>query len=427
MLSVKDDLKQQEISQAVIVADNFNRKFSPLTNSQPLFLLPIVNGTFMDYLLQSLEDAGIQETFIFCCSHNNLIRNYINSSHWSNKDAPMSVTVISDSGFLSMGDIMRALDAKALIRSDFILINGAIITTFPLNDILEEHRKCRQTDKNSAITLLYRKASPKHKTKCKEHLFLIAVESNSNKIRYYQRINKMKTAHIPLEVFQENDEVTVHYNLLDSFISICSPCVPPLFSDNFDYQSMDDFVRGLLVNEELLGNSMYIHIAEAGYGANVSNLYMYDVVSQDIMSRWAHPIVPDLVESHGCTFSHSEHNIYKQPGVEVGRNCQLKQNVVIGKGTTIGDNTFIENSVIGRNCDIGENSVIKGSYLWNDVSVGDGCNLNMCLLGEKVKLLKNVQINAGCILGSERYFLGAKSGIKFHQNCPSRRNRQASQ
>lgn len=34
--SAKDDLKQQEIMQAVVIADNFNQKFTPLTNSIPM-------------------------------------------------------------------------------------------------------------------------------------------------------------------------------------------------------------------------------------------------------------------------------------------------------------------------------------------------------------------------------------------------------
>ncbi|XP_054711048.1 translation initiation factor eIF-2B subunit epsilon-like [Uloborus diversus] len=399
--SAKDDLKQQEITQAVIIADNFDKKFYPLTYEKPAVLLPLVNVTLLDYVLHSLRECGIQEAYVFCCSHNQQIRSYVSSSKWSRDESPMSVVVISSASFMSMGDILRELDSKALIRNDFILIKGDVITTFPLCSILEEHRKRRQSDKSCALTLVYRNALPKHKTRCKEHDFLVVVESASKKIRYYQRINANKTVNVPLEVFQENEEITVHYDLLDTHISICSPCVPPLFSDNFDYQNLDDFVKGLIVNEELLGNSMYIHITQSGYGASISNLYMYDIVSQDILNRWAYPIVPDVVELNGSKYSYYRHNIYKQPGVEIGKNCILKQNVAIKGGTKIGENTVISHSVIGENCIIGNNVEIKGCYIWNNVQIGDGCKLETCLLADNVMIHKNVLIKPGCVIGSE--------------------------
>ncbi|GFV67959.1 translation initiation factor eIF-2B subunit epsilon [Trichonephila clavipes] len=248
--STKDDLQQQKITQAVIIGDNFNQRFAPLTNLKPLLLLPLANRPIIEYILEILEEADVQEVFIFCCSNNHVIRSYIKDSEWSKKEG-MSVSVMSSASFLSMGDIMRELDSKALIKSDFILINGAILTTFDLCHILNEHRIRRQNDKNCAITLLYRKMTPQHPIRCSEQVLIVAVVSNSQRIRFYKRAYRTLAPQIPLEVFQENDEITVHYNLLDSYVSICSPCVPPLFSDNFDYQDMDDFVKGLIVNEEV--------------------------------------------------------------------------------------------------------------------------------------------------------------------------------
>lgn len=46
-------------------------------------------------------------------------------------------------------------------------------------------------------------------------------------------------------------QVTVRYDLLDTHIMICSPQVPALFSDNFDYSTRDDFLRGVLNSEEV--------------------------------------------------------------------------------------------------------------------------------------------------------------------------------
>lgn len=41
--SAKDDLKQQEIMQAVVIADNFNQKFTPLTNTTPMVSDVVLN------------------------------------------------------------------------------------------------------------------------------------------------------------------------------------------------------------------------------------------------------------------------------------------------------------------------------------------------------------------------------------------------
>lgn len=79
-------------------------------------------------------------------------------------------------------------------------------------------------------------------------------------------------------MFKENSDVELHYDLVDTHISICSPVVLPLFSDNFDYQTWDDFVRGILINEEILDNTIYCHQLEGSYAAQVSNVPMYDSV-----------------------------------------------------------------------------------------------------------------------------------------------------
>lgn len=76
----------------------------------------------------------------------------------------------------------------------------------------------------------------------------------------------------------ERSCVEVCYDLLDPCISICSAAVPPLFSDNFDFQTRDDLVKGLLINEDILGNTMYAHCLEDEYAARVPSIAMLHAV-----------------------------------------------------------------------------------------------------------------------------------------------------
>ncbi|KAH8024272.1 hypothetical protein HPB51_022391 [Rhipicephalus microplus] len=135
----RSDLKQEEILQAVVTADNFNDRFAPITKEHPWVLMPLVHRPLIDYTLQYLSNEGVQETFVLCRSHADKIRDYIKESKWSDAESKMSVNVLSSEDYLSVGDMIRDLDAKALIRSDFVLLDGATVANVPLRPIIEEH------------------------------------------------------------------------------------------------------------------------------------------------------------------------------------------------------------------------------------------------------------------------------------------------
>lgn len=53
----------------------------------------------------------------------------------------------------------------------------------------------------------------------------------------------------------------------------------PLFTDNFDFQTRDDFIRGLLMNEEILGSTLYWHpVSGNQYGGAVTNWRTYQAI-----------------------------------------------------------------------------------------------------------------------------------------------------
>lgn len=80
-------------------------------------------------------------------------------------------------------------------------------------------------------------------------------------------------------MFLENPSVSLLHNIKDTHIAICSPSVLPLFSDNFDYQTKDDFVKGLLMSEEIMEGTIYCHILKSSeYGGAVSSWRMYQSI-----------------------------------------------------------------------------------------------------------------------------------------------------
>ena len=70
----------------------------------------------------------------------------------------------------------------------------------------------------------------------------------------------------------------MRHDLVDTQISICSPLVLTLFTDNFDYQTWGDLVKGILTNVDIYDNSIYYHQLEGCYAAQVTNVSMYDAI-----------------------------------------------------------------------------------------------------------------------------------------------------
>lgn len=254
------------------------------------------------------------------------------------------------------------------------------------------------------MTMVFKESSPSHPTRCHEDNVVLAVDSTTNRILHFQKTQGLRHFSFPLGLFQGSlDGVEIRYDLLDCHISICSPQVAQLFTDNFDYQTRDDFVRGLLVNEEILGNQIHLHVTSREYGARVSNLHMYSAVCADVIRRWVYPLTPEVnfTDSSTQSYTHSRHNIYRGPEVSLGHGSVLEENVLLGAGTVVGSNCSITNSVIGPNCHIGDNVVLDQAYLWQGVRVAAGAQIHQSLLCDRAEVKERVILKPHCVLTSQ--------------------------
>ncbi|KAJ9593230.1 hypothetical protein L9F63_015229 [Diploptera punctata] len=408
-----ETLKKEDVIQAVVIVDSFKGEFHPITDSIPLALIPVVNKPLLDYTLKCLSLSSVQEVFLFCCSHADLIKQHIKQNKWNDESSTMSVTVFVNETCRSLGDVMRDLDAKAIIRSDFILVSGNMIANLNLLPILQRHKEIQKTDKGAVMTMVYKEAGVGKKSRKLEHETILAVDSSSGRVLAHHKLKPRSESKldIPLETYVDRPRVELRHNLQDTYVSICSAAVPPLFSDNFDFETRDDFVRGLLLNEEILASTIYWYMLNKSYyAAHVNNWQKYQAVSHDVIYRWIHPFVPDTPFSwEKEPYMFLRRNVYKQHSVTLGKGCILEEDTVVAEKTNIGEHTYISGSVIGENCSIGKNVIICNSYIWDNVVIGDGCNINNSVIAHKSELGENVildignelKFNKGCIIGPD--------------------------
>ena len=122
----------------------------PLTHSVHPILLPVSGTPILAYTLEFLERGGVEEIFVLTSSPLE-IQAYIESSRWGEKGYPIKLRTISVPQARSTGDFMRELDRRNLVKGDFVLLRGGVVSNLPLPSIVEEHQKRRESDKDAML------------------------------------------------------------------------------------------------------------------------------------------------------------------------------------------------------------------------------------------------------------------------------------
>lgn len=400
----KKEVEKDERFQAIVLTDSFETRFMPLTMVKPRCLLPLANVPLIEYTLEFLAKAGVNEVYLMCSSHADQIQEYIEKSKWNSKSSPFSIKTVMSLESRSVGDTMRDLDNRGLISGDFLLVSGDVVTNIDFNKAMKFHELKKQKDKEHISTMVLSTASPFHRTRSQLDPSTFILDKKSDRCIYYQSIPPSSTnqssINIDIDLLEDvEDEMVIRNDLIDCHVDICTPLVPQIFQDNFDYQYLrNDFVKGVLTSD-LVKKTIYAYITDDEYAARVSNFDNYSAISCDILSRWCYPLVPDsnLLESN--TYTYEFNHIYKENKVVLAQSCKIGNCTSIGTNTFIDDRSSIKKSVIGRNCLIGKNVTIRNSYIWDNVTIHDNSIVDNAIIATNVLLESNVIINSGSVLG----------------------------
>ncbi|KAL2375803.1 hypothetical protein RJZ90_007881 [Blastomyces dermatitidis] len=404
--------EREEALQAVVLADTFETRFEPFTLERPRCLLPLANTPIIEYTLEFLANAGVEEVFLYGGAHSEQVERYINASKWKSPSSPFKSFIFLKSTSTSVGDVMRDLDGKHLITRDFIIVSGDVVSNYPIEEALAKHRARRQTDKNAIMTMILRETNVSHRSN-PSAAPVFFIDPTKDRCLHYEEIEcrPRRSSHsssytkpsnflsVDPDMLKEFAEIDVRSDLIDTYIDICTPEVLGLWSDSFDYQTpRKQFLFGVLKDYELNGKTIHTHIIKDHYAARVRNLRTYDSVTKDTVSRYTYPLCleTNLVPDH--TYTLKRGNIYQEQGVRYAQSCLIGAKTVIGQGTTLGDHTTVKNTVIGRRCRIGKNVVLDGAYLWDDVVVGDGTVVRHAIVANEAVVGDNCRIENGALL-----------------------------
>ena len=214
-----------DVYQAVVVADSFDSRFAPLTQTLPRCLMPLVNMPMLEYTLEALQSSGIDEVFLYCRAHADKIRAYLETSPKWTASKRFRVKIEHSPSFYSVGDVLRDVDAKGYIDNVFMLVHGDLVCNVPLKKIIEEHKARMKTDSDAIVTSVLRPCGPFHRSRdrCEGSVFFL--DPSSNRILDLQPIVSELTvgkAFLPADNFSRIPRIDARFDLFDCHIDICS-------------------------------------------------------------------------------------------------------------------------------------------------------------------------------------------------------------
>ena len=465
----QDEAAQEEPLQAVVLCDVFNQRFAPLTLDVPRCLMPVCNVPLIEWTLETLAIAGVQEVFLLATWHVQRIREYLETHHASllrpaagrggggGGPAQMKVSLIAVPEARSVGDTMRELDAHQVIKGDFVLLHGDAAGNLDVASVVRAHKQRRRVDRNAIMTVCTMPCE--HVGRARRHgdLSVFTMAPQTAQLLHYASVPavpRKRLLKLPLEMFEEamkstggkGAEVDVRNDLVDCGVDICSIDVPPLFTENFDYQMLRrDFVQGILTSD-LLEAKIFVHVAPpasasstssgepwsasaggvvgspafgAGYMLRASDPAGYDALNRDVLAGWTYPYSPAHTLPGGTQYSSHRVLRYMGAGSTHAKTARIGQRSVLGPESRLEEGAEVASSVLGARAHVGAGSRVQGSYLWEDVVVGARCSLEGCILGRGVRILDGVtlapgtMVGDGCVLGPD-VELGPGSRVSLH-------------
>lgn len=400
MANKNRSLEDNHFQVAVVVLDSYSDNFGPFSTIGPECLLPVMGGkTLLDYNIEYLVDNNINEIYLFCTNHHNQIKDYLTTRKWKNVDIHFLYNIKCQ----SLGDVIRDIDTKGLITSNFILVTATgIISNVCLKPLTIKFNN--NNDKNKIMTAVCcdveKDLNISYFTNNCGNVNVLF--NNNNRIVYYNKLtSRGKNIEIPAAVLlagladKANLSNTLQhkFNLLDSQIYLCSSHVLHIFSDNFDFETMYDFICGI-VDENIMGNSVYVEIIKRKFGSHMSIIYDLNSYYFEIMRLLCRiDLVLSLTELSLFHRPPDKLNIYiHKDSLKSTLNLNVNRNVYMGSGCEIKDNVNLINCYIGSNVKIGKNVYISNSIVLNNTIICDNNNLNAVMIGLNVKVGLNCNI-----------------------------------
>lgn len=327
---------------AVILAGGRGTRLLPLTVYRPKPMIPFFNRPLMEYAVQNLVKAGVDEIYVLVGYLKERIIDYFgDGSSW---DVRMRY---SNGDNIKLGTAGATKKVVKNMDETFFVVSSDVLTNLDLKALYEYHRR----KKALATIALSRVEDPTQ--------YGIAVINDDGRILRFKEKPK------PEEAFS---------NLVNAGIYVFEPeafdLVPK--GKNFDF-SKDLFPR-MLENDLALYGFPFNE-----YWNDVGRPSSYLQATEDVFH--GRLLLPGL-RTEGL-----KGNLEYGGALVTGRRCVLRRPGIRGF------------AVLGDDVEIGRNVKIERSVIFSGAVIEDGAEIREAIIGENVRIGKGVVIQPGSVIG----------------------------
>ena len=351
---------------AVLMAGGSGTRLRPLTCDIPKPMVPMLNRTMAEHIIDLLKKHGIRDIIITLYYLPQVIQSYFGDG----RDFGVNITyAIEEKMPLGTAGCVKAVEH--LLDDTFIVISGDTLTDTDLTAAIEFHNQ----KKSLATLVLTRVENPMD-------LGVVITDPEGRIERFLEKPSSS-------EIF--SDTINTGTYILE-----------PEVLAHLDPDKEFDFSKDLFPLLLKRSDPMYGYIANC-YWEDVGSLQAYRQSHYDIVEgkiklemgykEWQ----PGIWVGEGSTIDPTA----KLSGpLVIGKHCQIGANVQMTAGTVIGDNVIV-----------GAGSSLKRPVIWNNVYIAEGVALRGCVIGKNTSLKRSCEVLEGAVVANN-CVVGEKSVIK---------------
>lgn len=343
----------------MIMAAGAGTRLSPLTQQAPKPMVPVVNTPILEFILQHLQDSGINDVI----ANTHYLAESIQNAYGGENHLGINFQYVYEPQLSGTAGGVKKTEFFFDPGETFVVISGDALTNVNIEKLYEEHKR------TGAMVTMGVKEIPMSDV---SQFGVVVVDAQSR-----------------ITGFQEKPAVEeAKSNLVNTGIYIFNTDIFKYIPADTFYDFAKNVFPAMMENDEKL----YACVIE-DYWNDIGTLKQYlhssfEVVNKDVALK--------------MPYNESE-NGWVADSAQVSPSVIFKGRAVIGEKTQIEDNVKLsENNVIGNNCVIKRGARLENCIIWDNVVIGENVSLDNSIIASNVKIDANLSIERGSVIGHDK-------------------------